>query len=92
MEDRIIEEIMSIEQYELETHNLSFTFLVITKCGKVFQILKTVDGFVNDSVGYYVSPNNPLNNGDDEIAIRKEKQDVIEYLRNNGWLDYKKPF
>lgn len=82
-----IDGIITIEEYEIKTHHILFVALVKTKCGKVFQILKTTQGFSNEE-GFYISPDEPLNDGSDEVAVRKTKEDVINYLKHEGWKDY----
>ena len=84
-----IDGIITIEDYEIKTHYMLFIALVKTKCGKVFQVLKTTQGFSNGE-GFYISPDKPTNDGSDEVAVRKTKQDVINYLKNEGWKDYEK--
>lgn len=84
-----IDGIISVDEYKLKTHNMLFTALVKTKCGKVFQVLKTTQGFAGIE-GFYITPNSPLRDGTDQVAIRKYKEDVVEYLETEGWLDYKK--
>ena len=80
---------ISIDQYNAQSHPLYFNILVKTVCGKVFQILKTSQGF-GGRVGYYISPQTPLLNGEDEVAVRQNQDDVVLYLEKEGWLDYKK--
>jgi hypothetical protein len=85
-----IDGIITIDEYEIKTHYMLFVALVKTKCGKVFQILKTTQGFPIGFEGFYISPEKPLNDGTDEVAVRKTKQDVVNYLKNEGWKDYEK--
>lgn len=87
--DMNIDGIISLDEYRNKKHYMLFEFLVKTKCDKVFQILKTTQGF-GTGFGFYIWPFNPLEAMKYGVAIRKSQEDVIEYLDKEGWLDYKK--
>lgn len=84
-----IDGVLTIEEYEIKEHYMLFVAFVKTKCKKIFRILKTTQGF-SQGEWFYIAPDKPLNDGSDEVAIRKTKQDVVNYLKNEEWKDYKK--
>lgn len=82
---------LSLNEYKETKHYMLFEYAVQVPCGKVFRVLKTTQGFTDkENGGYFVSPLHPLNNGDDETAVRGSQKSVIDYLENKEWLYYKK--
>lgn len=76
------------EEYKKVRHFIDSKHTVTAKCGKMFLVLRTMQGFGGGNSGFYISPCIPMNDITDQTAIRKTQEEVIQYIETEGWNDY----